>query len=398
MVFVSSLTPPKAPEPTPLENLVAMPHRLFFFGGIVQTLFLIALLLFQYGFSASLNISTTFYHVYGMSFGAFTQFFVGFLLTVFPRYLARPNPPKSSYLLAGVGINIGALSLFIAAFSSNIFLWIAFVLIFISYVKLFWELVKIQLESKVENKTDTTWLLISFGFGLFGQILLILSNFYNFEILATGVTFYLYLFFVVMTVSQKMIPFFAANVMQNYTMKKSKYFLHILFFALITKVLLLEFGFNSLLADLVIFITITYELVKWRLPFKGSPAILWVLFLSIWWSSVGFLLFVIDGFLKLFGSSFHLGDAPLHALALGYFTTVLVGFGTRVLLGHSGREPVADKYTAIIFYLIQVMTLIRISADVFNGFYLHAIVLAVIFWFLVFGWWSGRFGKILFEK
>jgi len=139
--------------------------------------------------------------------------------------------------------------------------------------------------------------------------------------------------------------------------------------------------------------------MKWRLPFRKSPAILWVLFLSIWWVPVGFGLFVVQDFSALVGHSIYLEKSPLHALALGYFTTVLVGFGTRVILGHSGRTPKADAYAVTLFGLIQAMALIRIIAGIFPEFgYLHAVLTVAVLWIVIFGLWSKRYIHILFEK
>ncbi|NLC28464.1 MAG: NnrS family protein [Campylobacteraceae bacterium] len=398
MAFVSSLTPPQAPKTTPLQNLVAMPHRLFFFAGIVQGLLLMLLLGLQYGLGFYLHVNTFYYHVFGMSFVVFTQFFVGFLLTTFPRYLARPSPAKESYFLAAISLNIGGLCLILAGFFWSGLLWPALILVFAGYAKLFWELVKLQLQSIVANKTDTSWLLGAFALGGIGQILFMINPFLPVKSLATGVSFYLYLFLVVMVVSQKMIPFFAANVLQGYVVKKSHYFLHSIFAGLLAKVILQSMELNTLLADLFLLVVLAYELLRWNLPFRNSPPILWVLFLSIWWTPVGFFLFSLDGIFKALNIGITLGHAPLHALALGYFTTILIGFGTRVLLGHSGREPTADKYTVMLFMLIQVMVVVRIFADLFSSFYIDQIVVTLFLWLAVFGWWSGRYAKILFEK
>ena len=43
---------------------------------------------------------------------------------------------------------------------------------------------------------------------------------------------------------------------------------------------------------------------------------------------------------------------------------VLVGFGTRVLLGHSGQRVGADRQTLILFVLTQVILVFRIIASV----------------------------------
>jgi uncharacterized protein involved in response to NO len=383
----------------PWQNLLAQPHRLFFFWGIMQGMALIALLGTSYAGWASLHVSPDFFHGYGMSFVVFTQFFVGFLLTTFPRYLARPSVQPLAYLWAALLLNVGGGVLILSALVSEMFLGVALLLVLAGYVKLTHVLWVMQRASSVANKRDTSWLLGAFGVGALGQLLFIAALFGVEARLGVLVSFYGYLFMVVMIVSQKMIPFFAANKISGYVVRKSPYFLPSLAVMLGAKVGLESTGASSLVADALIAGILLSELIRWKLPFRQSPPMLWVLFLSIWWAPVGFLLFTLEGLARAFEWPLYLGHAPLHALALGYFTTILIGFGTRVLLGHSGRQPIADKYSTMLFGLIQLMTLMRVSADVVGGLgYLHLVVTSAVLWGVVFGWWAGRFGKILFEK
>jgi len=84
---------------------------------------------------------------------------------------------------------------------------------------------------------------------------------------------------------------------------------------------------------------------------------------------------------------------------LGYFTTVLIGFGTRIILGHSGRTPHADGYATLLFGVIQVMVIMRILAGVMGGMgYMHLILTSAGLWVLVFVLWSKRYMPMLFEK
>ena len=285
------------------------------------------------------------------------------------------------------------------AFVSEMALIVPILIVLAGYSKLCLILLDVQSKSTVENKTDTTWMLRSFAIGAVAQVLFIADNFIPTYAIALGMSFYLYLFFIVLTVSQKMMPFFASNSIVGYTMNKSKYFLSIVFVALIAKVVFEALNINAFVADALLFGVITYELLKWRLPFSKSPAILWVLFLSIWWTPVAFGLFVLQDFTSLMGAPIYLEKSPLHTLALGYFTTVLVGFGTRVILGHSGRTPKADTYAICLFGLIQVMTLTRILAGIFPHIgYLHAILTVAGLWIIIFGLWAKRYIAILFEK
>jgi len=401
VVFVSSLTPPPPPKTTAIQNLQAQPHRIFFFAGVVQGLLFVALIGLNYAGLIHLKASVGLYHAYAMTFIVFTQFFAGFLLTTFPRYLSRPSASQKEYMPIAWLINGGGVLFVLLSFVSTTVLIAPMLLILAGYVKLCLVLLDFQTKSTVTNKADTTWMLRSFALGAVGQVLFIFDLFipsYAYA-LALGVSFYLYLFFIVLTVSQKMMPFFAANTIVGYTMNKSKHFLLVVFAALVLKVVLEALNINAFIADGALFGIITYELLKWRLPFKKSPPILWVLFLSIWWVPVGFGLFVVQDFSALLGAPIYLEKSPLHALALGYFTTVLIGFGTRVILGHSGRTPKADAYAVTLIGLIQAMALIRIIAGIFPQFgYLHAVLTVAVLWIIIFGLWSKRYIHILFEK
>lgn len=399
VVFVSSLTPPPPPKTTAFQNLKAQPHRIFFFAGVVQGFLFVSLLGLVYTGLASLHVSVGLYHAYAMTFIVFTQFFAGFLLTTFPRYLSRPSPKQSDYMPIVWLINGGSVLLIVISFFSETLARFPMGLVFGGFCLLFKALWQMHTSSQVTAKKDTTWMLVAFGFGALSHVLFIVDAWFDTYRFALACGFYLYLFFIVLIVSQKMMPFFTSNAVVGYTVRKSRYFLEAVCVALVLKVACNTLNMNALIADVALFGIITYELLKWRLPFFKAPPILWVLFLSIWWAPVAFALFVIEDASLLLGTPIFLEKAPLHALALGYFTTVLVGFGTRVILGHSGRTPKADAYAITLFGLIQAMTLVRILAGIFPDMgYMHAILTATALWILIFGLWAKRYMKILCEK
>jgi len=85
-------------------------------------------------------------------------------------------------------------------------------------------------------------------------------------------------------------------------------------------------------------------------------------------------------------------------LALGFLTTVLIGFGTRVVLGHSGNVPTADGITKAIFYLTQIVVISRmlVSLDVAFGWEAGFLFdISFLLWCVLFIWWGGRFFKLL---
>ena len=60
------------------------------------------------------------------------------------------------------------------------------------------------------------------------------------------------------------------------------------------------------------------------------------------------------------GSSIIFEKAVIHVFAIGYFVTILFGFGTRVVLGHSGRTPTADNLTIALFIMVQFIVILRV--------------------------------------
>lgn len=233
-------------------------------------------------------------------------------------------------------------------------------------------LFKIYQKSIVANKHDVTWILIAFGFGLISNILFFISSF-GFPILeafSINMGFYLFLFALIFTISQRMIPFFSSIKVQGYQINKSKYVLEIAFVLLGLKIvaLSLENHLFSFVIDFSLFTFFTYELLKWKLPIFKVTAIMWVLYLSLFWLPVGFFIALLESTSNLFDMGIIFEKSALHTLAIGYFSTILIGFGTRVVLGHSGRTPTADKLTVIMFWIIQAIVIIRIFAGIsLNG-------------------------------
>ncbi len=78
---------------------------------------------------------------------------------------------------------------------------------------------------------------------------------------------------------------------QGYIINKSKNLMEMLFVLLVLKVLILSFGTVelNLLADIPLFILFVRELIKWKLPVFNTIAIMWVLFISLYWIPFAFL-------------------------------------------------------------------------------------------------------------
>src|SRR6185312_9049005 len=67
------------------------------------------------------------------------------------------------------------------------------------------------------------------------------------------------------------------------------------------------------------------------------PGLLGVLHIAFTWLPVAFVLFCVQDLALAIRGEQVLGPAPLHALAIGFFGSMLVAMVTRVTHGHSGR-------------------------------------------------------------
>jgi len=88
----------------------------------------------------------------------------------------------------------------------------------------------------------------------------------------------------------------------------------------------------------------------------------------------------------------------IHSLMLGFLLTVLIGFGTRVTLGHSGNMMFANKLTKFIFIWTQIVVLVRVLVSVVASLGMNFMILfdiSITFWLVLFIVWSWKFLKVL---
>ena len=250
-------------------------------------------------------------------------------------------------------------------------------------------------------KYDTKWVLISFSFGLISNFLFIVSYIdlpysYLLKQISIYSGFYLFLFMLIFSISQRMVPFFTSGKIPNYVINKSKNFLEIVFSLLVLKVILLSYGKTelNLLADIPLFILFTKELIKWKIDYRKVTAIMWVLYLSLYWIPIAFFVSSLESIIYIINSNIVFEKAVIHIIALGFFSTILLGFGTRVILGHSGNTPTANKFTTYIYLLFQGVVLFRVFAALSINFdlnYQYLILFSGISFITIFLIWGIKY-------
>ena len=382
---------------TKQNYFLSQPHQPFFLLGISNAIVMMLIFALAYKGVVPLEVDSRFFHVYSLIFLVFTNVFTGFLFTTFPRFNQNDVIDKSYYTKIFYANFLGSLLFLIGALTNLYLVIFAMLLLFTAQVFIVIKLQKIFLTGHAPDKTDSFWILTAQYFGIGGHLLFIIAIAFNlFAIIPTAIniTFYLYLIFLAFSVGQRMIPFFSHSWAE-----KNPNFIKIIFVLFIFKSIFASAAFQipEIVIDIILASYMLKEFLRWDLHPLRSPSILWVLHLSLFWLPTAFALSAITLTAELvFDTSFYFLN--IHLLAIGFLTTVLIGFGTRVTLGHAGMPPQADKFATFIFFFIQLVVVLRalFSINVAFGWGANFLFdISFTAWLLLFLLWGGRYGKIL---
>ncbi len=372
----------------------SQPHQPFFTLGIINAILFMALFIPAYkGF---FNIDARFFHSYSMIFLVFTNFFFGFLYTTFPRFSGTEPIEPRKYLLVFLFMLLATISFGVSLFFPPAF-YAASLFVAAAFAATLREFYRIY-RGCVLPKKDQYWLIVALGIGAMSNIFYLFyyipcgcdkSAVYS---VAVNMGVYLYLLFLGFVVAFRMVPFFS-HVMAWEKNEKLHlevfvlFFLHSLFASAFPKALFV--------VDLIAAFLITKELFAIRLPRSKEP-LLWILHLAVYWLAFGLMAgAVIEFFEAWFG--FYSFALPLHLLALGFLLTILIGFGTRVTLGHSGNMLRVDKSGVLIFYFTQIVVLGRMIFSLAASFgkITPAFDISATLWILLFVAWLYKYGAVL---
>jgi uncharacterized protein involved in response to NO len=256
----------------------------------------------------------------------------------------------------------------------------------------FYQIYKI---SPMPDLHDQKWIMVGFASGIFSCFLFFigfLSDSYLILSLAKLIGVYLFLTITALSVGQRMIPFFS-HVMIEKNRKLLPVTFSLFSAFIIFEIFSLKIGFVFLLLS---GLYLAKEIYSWKLPYKNSQSILWILHLAIFWLPVSLLLssFASLASLILDKDFIYVG---LHLVMLGFLTTVMIGFGTRVTLGHSGNQMIIDNVTKALFYLTPVVVITRALYSFSGWNFLFDI--SVLLWLVLFIVWVVKYlPVVLFGK
>lgn len=362
------------PAPAELAALLSSaPHRLMFLAGatavIVSMLWWACVLAgWRYGWAfPQPTVPAGWAHAVLTQYGMLPMFVFGFLLTVFPRWTNQPALGRrhyvpvfagvfGGYLLAHAGL-LGMPALFVAGLVAMLFGYLAGLL---ALGRVLWT------NRGRDRHALSTWTALLVGAtGLALFITYVLGAPPQLAVIAIKLGTFGLLLPVYFTVCHRMIPFFSANVVNDYRVVRPAWSLPLLWLLLVAHVVI-ELGGEARwrwLADLPLALFFAWHVIAWQ-PWKARrPGLLAVLHLAVLWLPLAFVLYAAQSLVLFADGGSILGRMPVHVLTVGYFGSMLLAMVTRVTQGHSGRPLQMSRTAWLTFAALQAVTLLRAWAE-----------------------------------
>ena len=369
---------------------LAQVHQVFFSLAFINAIIFMITFMLSYKGIFILSIEVNTFHAISLIFLVFTPAFLGFLFTTFPRFLSTDIISKKDYLRVYSLFILSTILNIYGAFSNELIYKASIFTLLLALIYSFKLLYTLYKTSTMPDKHDTFYILIGFTFGILSLLILISDINYT---LAINMAIYNFLFVVSFSVAQRMIPFFS-HVMVS----RNDNFLKYIVILLLTHSILEGYSLNySFVIDFIIFILMTKEIYRYKLPFPHENAMISILHVALFWIPISFFISSITKALSLFNNNFFLA-LDIHTLVLGFLFTVLIGFGTRVTIGHSGNMMVATPYIKFLFVFTQIVVLSRILVSIVASLgydFMIVFDISITLWLVLFILWLYKFFAVL---
>ncbi len=378
------------------ENyFLSQPHQPFFVLAFISAIVSMLIFMLSYKGILTLTLLPSSFHSYTIIFLLFTPAFLAFIFTTFPRFASTPAIEKSLYLKVFGLFTICFILFIVGALTTALLYKIGMVVLLVAHSWAIKILIGIFNSSKMEDKHDIFWILLAMLFGLVSHLLFIVGESFwmPLQSFAIQVGIYLYLFLLAFSIAQRMVPFFSHCMVD-----KNMHLLKVVALLLALHIILETIHPHlSFIADFALAFFIGKELFRWSLPFPNPNPLLWILHLSLYWIPVAFTFGAMSNLTSLInGTNFLFLD--IHTLILGFVFTILIGFGTRVTIGHSGNMMQADMWVKILFNWTQVVVIMRLITSMVSAWGWDFTILfdiSVTVWLIMFVLWGIRFFKVL---
>lgn len=384
-----------------IRLLSSAPHRPLFLAGSIAVLLSMAwwaveLTWMRFGLTGwpQPSIPPGWAHAMLIQYGLFPMFMFGFLMTTFPRWLGRPDLPRKRYLPVAGCVFGGYVIAHVGLLDLPWLLKLGIALMLVGYIVGVRTLAGVLRASTAERKGHARSCLAALCLGTLGLAIFLAYLFgapADCALLAIHIGTFGLLLPIYFSVMHRMLPFFTANMVKNYAVIRPDWSMPVVWVLLLVHLLLAWRGVLDWLwlVDVPLALVFAWHALTWK-PWQAMHrGLLAVLHLAFAWLPVAFVLFSIQDVVYAASGHFILGRAPLHALGIGFFGSMLVAMVTRVTQGHAGRPLQMGKVAWLCFALLQVVALMRIRAEFGGDVYLW-LVIAAYGWLLAFLPWVLR--------
>lgn len=383
----------------PVTALIA-PHRTGFLLGSLLLLaclgwWLLEMVARYRGVDLATAMPPMFVHGYVMLYGFFPLFMLGFIYTAGPRWLNVAPPPLSHYVPVMLTYACGTALVLAGGWFSS-FLTAGVLLHVAGWGGALWLWLQRVRTSQAPDRQHAVLVAVGFALGLVGHCLALfwrVEHAFGAWQASVEIGVWGFLLPVFLVVCHRMVPFFSANVLAPYTPWKPRWLLYALTGLALAHGLLALGHWPSWPVDLVFAALLAWASFRWGLRASFRVPLLAMLHASFAWAGVALTLYAVQGASTALGRPI-LGFAPLHALTLGFFATMLLGFVTRVSLGHSGRPLLAGRLTWTLYWLVHGVALSRVLGEVIPAWKEWLYLLAAVGALLAFLLWGSRFVPI----
>jgi uncharacterized protein involved in response to NO len=390
-----------------LRTLAAAPHRVMFAGGMLTGLAAMLWWLADLG-GRYLGlyplpvwpVVAGWAHAHLFIFCFFPFFMFGFLMTAMPNWLGDVTVKRSAYLAAGAGQFAGVLFLLAGLWVGRGTMLAGALLQLAGFGVGIAELVRLNAASRNPDHLYPRFIVFSLIIGWIaasGFAFWLAGADAGFAAASRTIGLWWFLVPVFFSVTHRMLPFFSSRVIPDYVITRPRWSLPLMLglFWLHGAIDLAGFHAWLWLADLPALVIVGYLAVIWGISRCFAARLLAVLHLSLLGLLVALLLSMLQSSGQLWRGEYVLGEAPLHALTIGYFSAMTLAMVSRVSLGHSGRALFADTLTWSCFIAVLAAAVMRVIAEFSaagtSGAAPVLTVIAGLLWLASFAAWAIRY-------
>ena len=390
----------------------AAPHRSMFFGGALQTLAVMLWWLIELatrhgiaGHPINWPIAPAAAHGYLMIYGIFPFFMFGFLMTTYPRWMNGKEILSRHYMTAFVFLMLGGVGFYAGLLTGRYILMTALACTLIGWGVGLYALLRVLLATAPSDKRHAAIILIALVAGWCGEAAFIIwlptdnPAWLKFSIQGG---LWLFLLPVFASVAHRMIPFFTSSALPHLRISRPHWPWWVMLASSVTHALLQLADEPDWLwlSDTLLAVAAFSLTYAWGSRHMLRDPLLGILHSGFAWLGIAMLLFGMQSIAILINPGAVIwGLAPLHALTIGCFATLMIGMATRVTLGHSGLPMKADQPIKLMFVGMQLVAVMRVFADMQPIPANHWLYLAAAaIWLACFAPWALRFMPVYLRK